>query len=97
MQPLIAPEEHSARFLQAGCRYINTTSSSSSAPSFPFSPSFSPSFPSSSSSSSVEGRDVHGTNAYSLTGGGGGEVRRSWWVYEREADVGRVIRWLDAR
>ena len=81
MQPLIAPEEHSSRFLMSGLKYISPSSttlleSNSSGSHY-------------STLSNIVKNNLSQVEKVSQL--------RHWWVYEREQDVGGLIAWLNIK
>lgn len=83
MQPLIAPEEHSAKFLLAGAKYISSSSSSSSSASVE-----------GQESSTIAYKSLSQLNELSMNNN---DTVRLWWVYEKESDIGRLINWLGTK
>ena len=81
MQPLIAPEEHSAKFLLAGAKYISSSSSSSASVE-------------GQESSTIAYKSLSQLNDVSMNNN---DTVRLWWVYEKESDIGRLINWLGTK
>ena len=81
MQPLIAPEEHSSKFLMSGLKYISPSSSTlldnnSSVNYY-------------STLSNIVKNNLSQVEKVSQLS--------HWWVYEREQDVGGLIAWLNIK
>jgi len=85
-QPLIPPElsgcQVSAKFLEAGRKYISIGLED---------------VPATATDSAAPALVFSAPAMVRSHNAGGNPYNRTWWVYERPTDVGRLIRWLDPR
>jgi hypothetical protein len=81
MQPLIAPEEHSSKFLMSGLKYISPSSTTLL----------------DNNSSSRHYSTLSNIVKNNLSQVDNVSQLRHWWVYEKEQDVGGLIAWLNIK